>query len=231
MRGCFITGTDTGVGKTLISIALLRGFQARGFRAVGMKPVASGAVVCDDGLRNEDAVALHAASNVAVPLSDVNPYCFEEPVCPHIAAAAAATSISTQTITAVAGRLRAGADLLVVEGIGGWRVPLSAEATVADLALALGLPVILVVGLRLGCINHALLSAEAIHGDGVRFAGWVSNQIEPRYRRRNDTLSTLAERLPGPLLADVGFHEPPCIEAIQAQISPAVDLLLKTEGS
>lgn len=227
MRGCFITGTDTGVGKTLVSVGLLHALHEHGLTAIGMKPIGSGAERGPSGLYNEDAVALRAASGTEVALADVNTYCFEEPVSPHIAAAAAATSISIQPILRAANRLSAAADLLVVEGVGGWRVPISATLTVADLVMALELPVVLVVGLRLGCINHALLTAEAISRDGAHLIGWVGNQVEPAYQRRAETLQTLAHYLPAPCLADVAFQRRPSAQAFKEQFQPALELFLQ----
>ena len=153
--GYFVTGTDTGVGKTLVSCALLRAFAARGLRAVGMKPVAAGAVLENGRLVNEDVIALNAAANVAAPAELVNPYCFAPPIAPHIAAAEAGITVELERIREAYAALAALADRVIVEGAGGFRVPLTRELEVAHLAAHLALPVILVVGMRLGCLNHA----------------------------------------------------------------------------
>ncbi|MCK7577912.1 MAG: dethiobiotin synthase [Chromatiales bacterium] len=179
MRNLFVTGTDTGVGKTRVSVALLRAAVARGERAVGMKPVASGCRATPPGLRSEDAEALIAAGNVAAAYDDVNPYAFLPPTAPHLAAAAAGVSIDPGRIRAAYRRLAADAGRVVVEGVGGWLVPIGAHATMADVARALELPVVLVVGMRLGCINHALLTAQAVPRAGCRLAGWVANHVDP----------------------------------------------------
>jgi len=179
-RGCFVTGTDTGVGKTRTACALLTVFgQQLGCRAAAMKPVASGAIETPDGLRNPDALALQAAANVEVPYPDVNPYLFAPATAPHLAAAAVGAEISTDVISGCFARLAAHADVVVVEGAGGWLTPIGPRQSMADVAGLLGLPVILVVALRLGCINHAVLTAHAILAAGIPFAGWVENRIEP----------------------------------------------------
>lgn len=177
-KGFFVTGTDTGVGKTLVSLGLMQALQAQGFGVVGMKPVASGCPPTADGLRNADAQALRAQSSVTPPYELVNPCAFEAAVAPHIAAAREGRNIELNVIMDAFGRLAALAERVVVEGVGGWRVPLNASHCVSDLALALGLPVLLVVGLRLGCLNHAILSWESMRASGVRCAGWVASQID-----------------------------------------------------
>lgn len=170
----FVTGTDTGVGKTLVSCALLHGFAAQGKRVVGMKPVAAG---CDDGL-HEDVRQLRAASNVLASGGQINPYCFVQPVAPLLAAQFTGVSISFARIMESFSELNAQADVVIVEGVGGFRVPLTPEQDSADLAEQLELPVILVVGMRLGCLNHALLTAEAIAARGLTLAGWVANVVD-----------------------------------------------------
>lgn len=200
MRNLFVTGTDTGVGKTLVAAALLRGFRQRGLRVAGMKPVASGCERTPAGLRNEDALALQAQSSAHWPYATVNPFAYEPPIAPHVAAAEAGVPIDFDTIAACYRQLDADSDLVVVEGAGGWLVPLAGERTIADLAASLGLDVVLVVGLRLGCLNHAFLSAEAIAARGLTLAGWVANTVDPGYERLEANLATLDARLPAPRL-------------------------------
>lgn len=207
MSGVFVTGTDTGIGKTFASTALLHALRARGLRAVGMKPVASGCMATPDGLRNEDAEALIAASDPAPAYDDCNPYAFAEPIAPHVAARIVGREIEMPPIRAAHARLGAGADRIVVEGVGGWMAPLSDTLMQADLARALDAPVILVVGLRLGCLNHALLSARAIVDDGCRLAGWIANRIDPAMPYADENVATLRARIAAPLLG-VLAHAP-----------------------
>src|SRR5690242_19975746 len=168
-KGFFITGTDTGVGKTRVAVALTRALVARGLRTAVMKPVAAGAIDTPDGPRNDDALELLGASNVAAAYEDVNPWLLATPASPHLAARADGVTIRHETIVASYWRLAAMSDVLVVEGAGGWLAPISATATMADIAEKLALPVILVVGMRLGCLNHALLTREAIRARGLAF--------------------------------------------------------------
>jgi dethiobiotin synthetase len=202
----FVTGTDTGVGKTRVSAALLHALRRQGLKAVGMKPVAAGAEQASSGAwTNEDLLALRAASALDVPPELDNPYLLPDPVSPHIAAERAGTRISLDLLKQRFDALRARADAVVVEGAGGWLVPLNECETMADLAAALELPVILVVGLRLGCLNHALLSQHAIAARGLRLAGWVANRIEPAMREPEANLATLRAHLQAPLLADFAW--------------------------
>ncbi len=203
-RAFYVTGTDTEVGKTFASTALLASLRARGWRASGMKPVASGSVATPHGLRNEDAEALLAASDPRPAYDDCNPYAFAPPIAPHIAAAEAGVEIALASIRQAFARIADAADVIVVEGVGGWMAPLSASLMQADLARALRLPVVLVVGLRLGCLNHALLTARAIRADGCDFAGWIANRIDPAMQRRDGNLDTLRTRLDAPLLGVIG---------------------------
>lgn len=207
-RGWFITGTDTGVGKTVIAAALVRRLVERGMRCAGMKPVAAGCERRAGGLRNADAETLRAESNVTADYPTVNPYALEPAIAPHIAAWAAGVTIEFERIASAFESLNAAADCVVVEGAGGWLVPLDAGRTQADLAGRLGLPVVLVVGLRLGCLNHALLSAAAIAAHGPGLAGWVANGIEAGFTHVEEHLHTLEDRLPAPLLG----HVPWCAE-------------------
>lgn len=201
--GFFITGTDTEVGKTVIATALVRGFVAQGLRVAVMKPIASGAHRTPEGLRNEDALALMDASNVAAQYDRVNPYCFEPAISPHIAADEAGISVNIDHIRANFDTLKATADLVIVEGAGGWLAPFGPNARMNDLARALELPAILVVGVRLGCINHALLTKLAMESQGTRFAGWIANTVDPTLSRRKENLETLARGLGMQPLADV----------------------------
>ncbi len=203
-QGIFITGTDTGCGKTEITLGLMQALQQRGERVLGMKPVASGAARTHQGLRNEDALRIQTQCSSELAYELVNPFAYEPPVAPHLAAQAAGRPIVLSAIAEVYRRLIGMADRVVVEGVGGWSVPLDGEtATVADLALCLDLPVILVVGLRLGCINHALLTEAAIRQSGARLLGWVANQVDPRMASLEGNLQTLRERLPAPCLGMV----------------------------
>jgi dethiobiotin synthetase len=213
-KGFFITGTDTEVGKTVVAAALVRGLVAQGLRVAVMKPVASGSRHTPAGLRNEDALALIQASNVAAPYDRVNPYCFEPPVSPHIAAEEAGVSVDLDRIRANFDALAAAADLVIVEGAGGWLAPLGPNASMKDLARALDLPAILVVGVRLGCINHALLSKLAIESHGTPLAGWIANSVDPVMPRREENLETLARGLSAPPLAIVphlAANSPPLV--------------------
>lgn len=200
----FVTGTDTEVGKTFATCALLCLAGAQGLRALGMKPIAAGV---DHSGRNEDVEQLIAASSLKAPRELVNPYCFEAPVAPHIAAAIEGRSIDTNRIAAAARDLAADADLLLVEGVGGFRVPLSDDVDTADLAQRLGLPVILVVGLRLGCLNHALLTAEAIRSRGLKLAGWIANGIDPDLPWPEENITALKERIAAPLLGFLPWQD------------------------
>ena len=195
MRGLFVTGTDTGVGKTVVAAALLRALGNAGVRCVGMKPVAAG---FDESGVNADVLALAAAANVDAPLADRNPYAFADAVAPHLAAQASGTTIDMAVIAAAAGRLATRADALIVEGAGGVLVPLDASHDMLDVAAMLGLPVLLVVGLRLGCLNHALLSALAIRRRGLELRGWVANRLPAPMRLADRNVETLAERLGAP---------------------------------
>ena len=200
-RGLFVTGTDTGVGKTYVAAALLRALAAAGVRAVGMKPVAAGIAAGQDVAA--DVAALAAADGRAVPLPDRNPYAFAPAIAPHVAARDAGVAIDIAVIAAAHARLAAAADVVVVEGAGGVRVPLGPGRDMLDIAGALGLPVLLVVGVRLGCLNHALLSADAIHRRGLPLAGWVANRIDPAMARADDSVADLAASIAAPLVADL----------------------------
>jgi dethiobiotin synthetase len=195
LRGCFVTGTDTEVGKTRISAALLHWLGEQGQRCAGYKPVAAGTEVIDGEDVNEDVRALRDASSVALTDADVGPFQFEAACAPHIAAALEGRSIERAALLQGALALATRAEYLIAEGVGGFRVPLGPDFDSADFAMDLGLPVVLVVGLRLGCINHALLSAEAICARGLRLAGWVANTVDPAMLHRDDNLATLRHEL------------------------------------
>jgi dethiobiotin synthetase len=209
MKAFFVTGTDTGVGKTLVACAMLHTLRQRHARVVGMKPVAAGAVQTSDGLASEDALALRAFSSVAVPPELDNPVLLPEPLSPHLAAQRAGKRIAIDHIVHCQRELARLTDAMVVEGAGGFHVPLSPTETGADLAQALGLPLVLVVGLRLGCLNHALLTAEAIRARGLTLAGWVANRIDPAMPAHQENIAFLRERLQAPLLADVAHSTAP----------------------
>lgn len=208
MHSIFVTGTDTGVGKTQVSCALLRQLGAEGYRVVGMKPVASGATRHTGVLRNDDALQLMAAANVAAPYEWVNPYCFEPAIAPHIAADQSKRPISIETIAHAYQQLAKQADVVVVEGVGGWEVPVNATQTMADVALHLQLQVVLVVGMRLGCLNHALLTAQSIAARGVRFAGWIANVLDANMPALAANIETLKTRISAPMLGVMPFVTP-----------------------
>lgn len=194
MNGYFITGTDTGVGKTLIAVALTRALVARNLRVAVMKPVAAGTVKTADGEFNDDALELLAASNVKASYEEVNPWLLSTPASPHLAARADGVTIRHDRILAAFARLAAAADVMLVEGAGGWLAPISATETMADIAEEMALPVILVVGLRLGCLNHALLTREALRARGMRFAGWIANKMQTEMPLAAANIETLTAR-------------------------------------
>jgi dethiobiotin synthetase len=202
-RGLFVTGTDTGVGKTRVAVGLIHALRAQGLRVAAMKPVAAGHA---PGELNEDVVALMQAADVTADVGDVNPYSFPEPIAPHIAAGHAGVRIELDVIVAAYSRLAARADVVVVEGAGGWRVPLNEREDMADLAQALGLPVVLVVGLRLGCLNHALLTLESIAQRQLPWAGWVGNHIDPEMACQAENLNALRTRMPDPCVGIYSYQ-------------------------
>lgn len=202
-RGIFVTGTDTGVGKTRVAVALIRGLVADGWRVAGMKPVAAG---IDAGASaNSDVLALAASANVAAPLPDVNPYAFGPATAPHLAAERAGVTIDLERCAEAYDRLAAAADVVVVEGAGGVLVPLGAAHDMLDLPRRLSLPVLLVVGIRLGCLNHAALSALAIRARGLEFVGWVANRIDPQMADADACVAALGTALGVRLIADLSF--------------------------
>ena len=214
-RDCFVAGTDTGVGKTWVAVQILRSLQAAGWRAAGMKPVAAGAQMTPAGLRNDDALALAAASGVELPYEVTNPCCLPEATSPHLAAESAGSRINIDAIVAAFRQIKRLTDVIVVEGAGGWLAPVGSPdssgtvgPTMQDVALALGQPVVLVVGLRLGCLSHALLTADAIRRSGLPLAGWIANRIDPCFADQGRYLDSLQARLPEPLLWASPAHRP-----------------------
>jgi dethiobiotin synthetase len=227
-RGVFVAGTDTGIGKTVAGAALLAALNAGGHRAVGMKAVASGCAPSAAGMRSDDALLLIAQSAGSPDYTLVNPYALPEPVAPHLAARSAGVEIRLDPIVAAFAALCTNSDFVVVEGVGGWAVPLSHSLMQADMVRALELPVVLVVGLRLGCINHALLSARAIAADGCRLLGWIGNRIDPGMARADDNIATLHERLPTPCLGVLPHSDVPDPKALAGHLSTAVATLLSS---
>ena len=190
----FITGTDTGVGKTYVAVKLMQQYIAQGHKVIGMKPIAAGCEMIDGIWQNEDVAKLMAASNVQAPREWVNPYCFDEPIAPHIAAAKHGVQIDMAEIQQAYENLKSLADIVVVEGAGGLLVPIDDQCTMADIALALNLPVIMVVSIKLGCLNHTLLTVEALKARQIRLSGWVANIIAPlEYAWQN--IESLQQRL------------------------------------
>jgi dethiobiotin synthetase len=221
MSSYFVTGTDTGVGKTLVAAALLHALARRYPRVVGMKPVAAGHVRVGEAWTSEDVVALREASTVQVPPALDNPILLPDPLSPHIAAERAGVRINVAHLADCYRELASRADAVVVEGAGGFHVPLSNEETGADLAQALSLPIVFVVGLRLGCLNHAVLTAEAILARGLTLAGWVANRIDPAMQAQEDNIAWLKRRLAAPLLADIAYQATPDPRAISIQLPTA----------
>jgi dethiobiotin synthetase len=224
-RGLFVTGTDTGVGKTVVACAMLRAATAAGCRSVGMKPVAAGVAAHESC--NADVVALHAAGNVDAPLRLRNPYAFAPAIAPHLAAQECATRVELATIAAAFDALSSRADAIVVEGAGGALAPINARCDMLDIAQRLDLAVIMVVGVRLGCLNHAFLTALAIRARGLTLGGWVANCIDPALERREANIATLELRLPAPRIATFawGMSDPPRwhMEFAPARFSKLVD--------
>ncbi len=214
LNSVFITGTDTGIGKTVYSRLLLQSLDAAGLRTAAMKPIASGAQLCDGELRNEDAVILQQTANTTFAYARCNPYCFAPAIAPHLAAGQAGVRIELAVIQQAYAELVTRADFTVVEGVGGWLVPLNQQQNLADLVEVMQWPVILVVGLRLGCINHALLTAENILRRGIKLLGWVANVIEPDMPYWQENVAAITQRLPAPLLDVIDFiNQPDQIDA------------------
>ena len=205
-KAFFITGTDTDSGKTLVATGLLAAAKARGLSTAGIKPVSAGGENTPEGLRHEDALALQAQTTLSISYEQINPVALAAEVAPHIAAAEEGRRLSANRLVGFCrGVLMQRPDFAVIEGAGGWRVPLNDRETLADVARELKLPVILVVGMKLGCLNHALLTAEAIQRDGLALAGWVANANVPEMSRYQENVETLKRRLPCPLLGEVPY--------------------------
>ncbi|WP_295431288.1 dethiobiotin synthase [uncultured Thiodictyon sp.] len=224
MSGVFITGTDTDCGKTEIALGLMAAWQAQGHRVLGMKPVATGCDPSPAGLRNGDALRLQAQGSSAAPYDLINPYAFEPPIAPHLAAGQAGIEIAAGAILAAYCALAAAAERMVVEGIGGWRVPLGTRLSVSDLPRVLDLPVVLVVGLKLGCLNHALLTAESIRAQGATLAGWVGNGIDPRMQAADENIATLTALLAAPCLGVIPWLPQPAPDTLAGLLR--LDLLV-----
>lgn len=202
IKGFFVTGTDTGVGKTRVAVALVHALKGLGLRVGVMKPVAAGTA----GPGNGDALELMEASGLGLPYELVNPYLFDAPVAPHLAAEDAGVVIDPARIVDAYAEIAAASDIVVVEGAGGWLVPAGPDSSMADIAAALGLPAVLVVGMRLGCLNHALLTAAALREHGPGLAGWVANHIDPGMALAERNEAALRARLGGPLLARLDWN-------------------------
>jgi dethiobiotin synthetase len=218
-RGFFITGTDTSVGKTLIAAVLLRIFRLSGQRAIGMKPIASGCEQTAAGLRNADALLLQQESSAQLPYELINPFAYRPAIAPHLAARDVARPIDLSQIVAAYHTLAGQADVLIVEGAGGWRAPITDTRDMSDLAATLKLPVVLVVGLRLGCLNHALLTVDSIRAKGLHLAGWVANSIDPTFERRSDNVATLATAINAPCLGVVDYQSTPDVGGTCAHLN------------
>ncbi|MBS98082.1 MAG: dethiobiotin synthase [Oceanospirillaceae bacterium] len=217
----FVTGTDTDAGKTAVTAGMLHQGAASGLRTLGLKPVAAGCEMTPDGLRNSDALRLQESASVKLPYQQVNPVALAEPIAPHIAAQREDRRLSADRLAAFCrGAMMQPADLVLIEGAGGWRVPLSPSESLARLPQLLEVPVILVVGVKLGCISHALLTAEAIHRDGLHLAGWVANVLDPHMPVLEENIDTLRNSLRAPLLGVVPRLEPCTAETV----APYIDL-------
>jgi len=218
----FVTGTDTGVGKTRMAAALCSAFVAAGKRVAAMKPVASGCDSTPAGLRNEDALALHAAMNVRASYDEINPYAFAPAIAPHIAAAEAHRTIDFELLDRCYERLYLQSEITIVEGAGGWLAPLDGRQTFADLAARWRLDIILVVGMRLGCLNHALLTAESVERRGLKLAGWIANGIDPRFERPEENLRTLRAAIPAPCLGSFPYAPAARMDEISKKLAAAI---------
>ncbi len=219
----FVTGTDTDAGKTSIAAGLLCAAKQQQRSTLAMKPVASGCEMTRVGLRNSDALALIAQSTLQLPYEQVNPYAFAPAIAPHIAAEEAGVELRVSDLYRAAQMvLHQQADFTLIEGAGGWRVPLSSTEFLSDFAIALKLPVILVVGVKLGCINHALLTAQAIRNDGLELVGWVANVIDPNCARLAENLTTLQQHMPAPCLAEVPYLKDISAESVAAYVQQAL---------
>lgn len=216
----FITGTDTDAGKTTLAAGFLYAAKQQQLSTLAMKPVASGCEMTKQGLRNSDALALMAQSSIKLAYQAVNPYAFAPPIAPHLAAKEVGLELNVSDLYSAAQIiLQKQADLTLIEGAGGWRVPLSNQAFLSDLAIALKLPVILVVGVKLGCINHAVLTAEAIINDGLKLAGWVANGIDANCSYLEGNLASLKQLMPAPCLGEVPYLEQASAKAVASYLT------------
>lgn len=220
-KGVFVTGTDTEIGKTVVTCGMLFRLREAGYAVAGMKPVAAGCRRTPEGLRNEDAEAMQAVVGPRFSYDEINPYALEPAIAPHLAAADAGVELDLARLAAAYRHLAGAADITLVEGAGGWRVPLGPKTYMSDLASALGLPVLLVVGVRLGCLNHALLTAEAILKDGRPLLGWVANTLVSDANRAADQIDSLRQRMPAPLLGVVARHPLPAAETVATDLDLA----------
>jgi len=220
--GLFVTGTDTHVGKTHVATALCHAYAGRGLRVAAMKPISTGCTLTPAGLRCNDALALRGATNVQAAYADVNPYSFEPAIAPHIAAAECGGAIDFDVLDLAFERQRSLGDVIVVEGLGGWLVPLDAHRTLADLVVHWKLEVILVVGLRLGCLNHALLTTEAILRRDLILRGWIANSIDPGFERREANILALQNRIPAPCLGILDHAPQATAESVGQTLSSSL---------
>ena len=219
MHGYFITGTDTEVGKTWISLGIVEALKQQGKDVGVMKPVSAGCERTDSGLRNEDALLLQKTSNIKLDYKTINPLAFEPPIAPHIAAESENIRIDVESLHQHFKTIQQQSDCVVVEGAGGWLVPLNDFQTLADLAARINLPVILVVGMRLGCLNHALLSVESIRNSGLPLAGWIANQVTPEMNCLKENIKTLQQMIDAPMLGHIPFLETLDSKTIAEQLS------------
>ncbi|OOZ42322.1 dethiobiotin synthase [Solemya pervernicosa gill symbiont] len=216
MSGYFVTGTDTEVGKSLVATALVHAFAENGGLIGVMKPVAAGAIETAEGLRNGDAIALQNAASISLPYELINPYLYNDSIAPHIAANQSGRTIELAQLVDAYLQVSDRADRVVVEGAGGWLLPIDDELTLADFVVALQLPVVVVVGLRLGCLNHALLTIESIQQRGLTVAGWVANSLMPQMEVEQQNIDTLVQRISAPLLGRVPFNPDHTLESVAA---------------
>lgn len=217
-KGYFVTGTDTGIGKTTVALALMSALQKKGFKVTAMKPVSAGCELTDEGLRNDDAVSLMQQASVELPYHRVNPYAFEPAIAPHIAADATGVVMQREPVLAEYNNIKKQSEFVIVEGAGGWLVPINEKETMADVASSMELPVLLVVGLRLGCLNHALLTQESINHMGLTLAGWVANHITEDFPGSTENIKTLERRLQAPMLGIIPYTHSPAPDDVAGRI-------------